>query len=81
MLVDIKIRKREQITSLTFRRHRQTPIYLKRVSAHAIRREPSTIVLDDFLLIWRFSETRIKADASQYVCYIYFAMLPYAVSF
>ena len=39
-------RKREQITSLTFPRYRQTPINLKRVSAHAERREPSTIVLD-----------------------------------
>ena len=81
MLVDTKIKKREQITSLTFLRYRQTPNHLKRVKAHAIRREPSTFVLDDFLLIWRFSETRIKADASQYVCYISTVMLPYAVRF
>ena len=74
-------KKREQITSLTFLRYRQTPNHLKRVKAHAIRREPSTFVLDDFLLIWRFSETRIKADASQYVCYISTVMLPYAVHF
>ena len=76
----IKNKKREQITSLTFRRHRQTPNNLKRVKAHAVRREPSTLLLV-VSLIWRISETRIKADASQYVCYIYFAMLPYAVRF
>ena len=32
-------RKRGQFTSSTYSRHRQTPIYLKRVKAHAIKRE------------------------------------------
>ena len=41
----IKNKKREQITSLTFLRYRQTPCVLKRVKAHAIRREPSTLLL------------------------------------
>ena len=49
-LIKIK-RKREQITSLTFLRYRQTPNNLKRVKAHAIRREPSTFVLDCFCQI------------------------------
>ena len=69
-MLEIIYKKRELLTSLTFLRYRQTPIYLKRVKAHAERREPSTFVLDRFCQFWRFSETRIKADASQYVCYI-----------
>ncbi|MBR5634846.1 MAG: hypothetical protein IKW78_06710, partial [Prevotella sp.] len=34
-----------------FPRHRQTPNHLKRVTAHADWREPSTSVLDDFFYI------------------------------
>ena len=37
--------KREQITSLTFPRYLQTPNCPKRVKAHAIWREPSTLLL------------------------------------
>ena len=70
----LKVKKREQITSLTFLRYRQTPNYPKRVKAHAIRREPSTLLLIVILQIGDFQETRIKADASQYVynviCYV-----------
>ena len=76
----IKNKKREQITSLTFRRHRQTPNNLKRVML-------TPAGANHLLYSWnickfcRFSETRIKADASQYVCYISKVMLPYAVLF
>lgn len=38
--------KRGLITTSTFTRHRQTPINLKRVKVHAIRRELPTSVLD-----------------------------------
>ena len=44
-LIKIK-RKREQITSLSFLRYRQTPLFLKRVKAHASRRKPSTLLLE-----------------------------------
>ena len=57
-------RKRGQFTSSTFRRHRQTPILLKRANVHAKRRERSTSVLAIFLEIWRISETRIKSGRS-----------------
>jgi len=59
-------RKRELFTSLTFTRHRQTPIYLKRVKAHAIRREPSTSFLIDFKF-GEFGEQESKVDASTYM--------------
>ena len=55
---------------LRYLRYRQTPNNLKRVKAHAIRREPSTFVLDCFCQFADFQITRIKADASQYVCQI-----------
>ena len=58
-------KKRGQITSSTFRRHRQTPNVLQRVNAHAIRREQSTSVLVHFIEIWRISETRIKSGCSK----------------
>jgi hypothetical protein len=45
-----KWEKRGLITSSTFLRYRQTPNYLKRVKAHAIRREPFTSVLDSILV-------------------------------
>ena len=38
-------RKREQFTSLTFLRYWGRPNALKRVKAHAVRREPSTFAL------------------------------------
>ena len=41
-------RRRELFTSLTFLRYWGKPNYLKRVRAHAERREPSTFVLDSF---------------------------------
>jgi len=44
-ILKIQKEKREQITSLTFLRYRQTPNYPKRVKAHAERREPSTLLL------------------------------------
>ena len=43
------IKKREQSTSLTFLRYWGKPYYLKRVNAHAERRELSTFVLDSFV--------------------------------
>ena len=41
-----QLKKREQSTSLTFLRHWGKPKLLKRVNAHAERRELSTSVLD-----------------------------------
>ena len=52
-------------------RHRQTPIYLKRVNAHAIRREPSTMFLIDLFEIWRIPEYKNQSGRSvlcPYVC-------------
>ena len=51
-------------------RYRQTPNNLKRVKAHAERREPSTLLLVVSVNFADFQKTRIKADASQYVCYV-----------
>ena len=59
-------------------KHHRIP---KRVKAHAIRREPSTLLLYAQLKFGDFERTRIKADASQHVCYFFFVMLPYAVLF
>ncbi len=67
-LYDKRIQKNvDLITSSMFLRHRQTPNHLKRVKAHAIWREPSTSVLDDFFQFCRFSETRIKVDVQSYL--------------
>ena len=42
---------------LRFLRYRQTPNNLKRVKAHALGREPSTLLLV-VSLIWRISESK-----------------------
>ena len=68
ILIDTKNKNVSKLLRLRSFRYRQTPNNLKRVKAHAERREPSTLLLV-VPLIWRISETRIKADASQYVCY------------
>ena len=52
-------------------RYRQTPNHLKRVKAHAERREPSTLFLIDYLKFGEFRTTRIKSGRSilcPYVC-------------
>ena len=50
--------RRGQITSSAFLRYRQTPMFLKRVNAHAIQRELSTSVLETFLSIPQLSENK-----------------------
>ena len=76
----LKVKKREQITSLTFLRYRQTPNYPKRVKAHAIRREPSTLLLIVILQIGDFQEQESKRTLHNMSIMIY-AMLPYAILF
>ena len=51
-------RKREQSTSLTFSEALGIAYYLKRVNAHAERRELSTSVLGNFRLIPQLSENK-----------------------
>ena len=51
-------KKREQSTSLTFSEALGIAYHLKRVNAHAERRELSTSVLDDFRLIPQLSENK-----------------------
>ena len=80
MLVDAN-KNVSKLLRLRYLRYRQTPNNLKRVKAHAERREPSTLLLVASVNFADFQITRIKADASQYVCYISTVMLPYAVSF
>ena len=53
-----KKEKREQSTSLTFSEALGIAYHLKRVNAHAERRELSTSVLDDFRLIPQLSENK-----------------------
>ena len=62
-------------------RYRQTPNVLKRVNAHAERRELSTSVLVHCLENFAdFRKTRIKSGSSSYVL-MSVAMLPYAILF
>ena len=51
-------KKREQSTSLTFSEALGKAYYLKRVNAHALRRELSTSVLGNFRLIPQLSENK-----------------------
>jgi hypothetical protein len=55
-------RKRGQFTSSTYSRYRQTPILLKRVNAHAERRELSTSVLAIFFNFADFGIQESKVD-------------------
>ena len=71
-------RKREQITSLTFLRYLQTPNALKRIIAHASRREPSTLLLCISLNFADFQKQESKLML-QRICLFFFAMLSYAV--
>ena len=52
-------------------RHRQTPIYLKRVNAHALQREQSTSALDK-LHFWRIGEN--KNQKWMFILYVLDAM-------
>ncbi len=71
--------KREQLLRLRSLRYRQTPSILKRVKAHAIRREPSLLyscmLYDEILPISREQDS---ADASTYMficlCYVTISM-------
>ena len=68
-------KKRGQLLRLRSLRHRQTPIYLKRVKAHAIRRELPTFVLDKFQF-WRIGENKnLKVDVHP-ICPFYIYLSP-----
>jgi len=54
----------DNLLRLRYPRHRQTPILLKRVNAHAERRELSTSVLAILLKFGVFRITRIKSGRS-----------------
>ena len=64
-------KKRGQFTSSTLFRYRQTPCNLKRVKAHAIRRELQLQFLITFcqLAIFRWQES--KSGCSSYMSFIY----------
>ena len=70
-----KNRKRGQFTSSTSLWHRQTPNHLKRVNAHAERRELSTSVLDDFCQLAIFRDKNLKVDIHP-ICPIYTNLSP-----
>ena len=53
-------RKREQISSLTYSEVSPNTLVPKRVKAHAIRREPSTFVLDSFVKFPNFQKQESK---------------------
>ena len=70
MLIDkVTKRKREQLLRLRCSRYRQTPIYLKRVKAHAIWREPSTLFLIDSVNFADFQKQESR-DASTYISFL-----------
>jgi len=54
-------------------------MFLKRVNAHAERRELSTSVLETFLSIPQLSETRIKSGRSVLCPYIYYLSIGISV--
>jgi len=60
---------------LRYSRYRQTPLQLKRVKAHAIRREPSTLLLL-LISIWRISNNKIQRTLQRIFLFFVFAMLP-----
>ena len=60
-------KKRERLLRLRYLRYWGKPYNLKRVKAHAVRREPSTSVLDCIIKFPNCQITRIKADASTYM--------------
>ena len=65
--------KREQSTSLTPSEVLGKPIRIKRVNAHAERRELSTSVLYGFVKFPNYQKARIKSGRSvlcPYVCYV-----------
>ena len=67
MLFDYIQKKRGLITSSTSFWYRQTPSYLKRVKAHASRREPFTSVLDRFEILAISNDKNKKQTLLPYV--------------
>ena len=76
----IKYKKREQFTSLTFSRYLQTPNALKRVKAHAIRREHLYFTLVHSRNFADLREQESKRTLHNMSVMLY-AMLPYAIWF
>ena len=56
-----------------FSRHRQTPMLLKRVNAHAIRREQSTSVLATIWNLANFENKNLKVDVHPICPILYFS--------
>ena len=62
----------DNLLRLRHLRYRQTPKLLKRVKAHAIRRELSTFVLAVLLKTWRFSDDKnLKVDVHPICPFLY----------
>ena len=62
----------DNLLRLRHLRYRQTPMFLKRVKVHAIRREPSTSVLETFFENFAdFQMARIKSGRSSYMSFIF----------
>ena len=59
-LNSLKQKNVSYLLRLRFLRYRQTPVLLKRVRAHALRREPSTLLLQRFLKFGEFQITRFS---------------------
>ena len=77
-----KIKNVSRLLRLRCSRYRQTPCNLKRVNAHAERRELSTSVLDYVLSILPiFEQQESKVDVLCLYVLMSVVMLPYASSF
>ena len=63
-------RKCEQLLRLRSFRYRQTPNYPKRVKAHAIRREPSTLLL--IVLYEKFADFERTRFSGRFNVYVLF---------
>ena len=70
----------DNLLRLRHSRHRQTPYNLKRVKAHAIKRELSTSVLDCIFEIWRISNDKnLKVDNHPICPFQLFHSLPIGI--
>ena len=68
----------DKLLRLRHSRHRQTPYNLKRVNAHAERRELSTSILDYIIEIWRISND--KNQKWMFKSYMSLAYFDYVIS-
>ena len=64
-----------RLLRLRYLRYRQTPVLLKRVRAHALGREPSTLLLIDSNF-GEFGEQELKLSLQRIFLFFVFAMSP-----